>query len=535
VARGREDGPADDWLAFVPPGGVAVLAGVVLVMAALAAKAVGLVTALLLLLAAGLVATGFGVMQRLQQGGTASGTKLTGGVLLRLLGLLGLAVVLFGASVALVGPDERGRIDEPFQAPTAPGGGLPDGVVRDPRTDLHVPLDQNPPPYPWLAFTYLIVLFLGVVLTLLVAAGLLLKWAVRQQFDADEESVGEAQTSSILLLGVAAVVLLLGYVALDPRWDSGRSFLCVLSAVTLVGGMIVVVPVAWRKGVASLLIVWHFAGITAAVTTVEPPNAPPSWVATKLWTVVFRPYLQWTYMNNAYHFYSPEPGPASLMWARLEYDGGGYQWVKLPRREHGPVQMTYQRILAINESLNQSAQVPPPLMQELAKKRKEDWLLKKIPLHPEMPEPFQYREPNPYAKKLAGSYVRHLAREYPTREDRDLKAVKLYRVTHSIATAQQLANVMPGGGRQHADDPWLYMPYYLGEFDPAGRLLGKDGKPLADDNPLREERDPLLYWLIPILPDVSRERPDLDRTRLLDFLAVQAGDRASARVVKERP
>ena len=32
---------------------------------------------------------------------------------------------------------------------------------------------------------------------------------------------------------------------------------------------------------------------------------------------MFRHYLLFTYMNNAYHFYSPDPGPPTLLYRRV--------------------------------------------------------------------------------------------------------------------------------------------------------------------------------------------------------------------------
>jgi hypothetical protein len=170
--------------------------------------------------------------------------------------------------------------------------------------------------------------------------------------------------------------------------------------------------------------------------------------------------------------------------------------------------MTYQRVLALTESINQMGP-PTGNMQVKEENRKLAERLYRggpgIPMHPELMPSFQYREPTPYAKELTSSYVRYLAREYATYKGQNLFRIRLYRVTHSIVTAPQLAE-----GR-HADDPWLYMPYYQGEFDTEGKLL--------------DPNDPLLYWLIPVLI----KGPTPDPNNVLDYLPIHAGD------IKENP
>ena len=63
---------------------------------------------------------------------------------------------------------------------------------------------------------------------------------------------------------------------------------------------------------------FHFAGILSAITS--PPPTPP--VTDQYWRRVAREYLMFAYMNNAYQFYSPDPGPACELWVCFEYDTG---------------------------------------------------------------------------------------------------------------------------------------------------------------------------------------------------------------------
>ncbi|MBV9124454.1 MAG: PKD domain-containing protein [Planctomycetes bacterium] len=113
-------------------------------------------------------------------------------------------------------------------------------------------------------------------------------------------------------------------------WDSARTLLRVLAAVAAACAGLVLLPSLGRRVAVSLIILFHFGGILTAVTNVQP--AP--WLSTQLWTVVYRPYLQFLYCNNAYHFYSPDPGPATLLWFRIEFETTGgqrhWRWVKVP-------------------------------------------------------------------------------------------------------------------------------------------------------------------------------------------------------------
>ena len=52
---------------------------------------------------------------------------------------------------------------------------------------------------------------------------------------------------------------------------------------------------------------WLRQGLANAITS--PPATP--WLTTQTWVRLFRPHLEFCYVNNAYQFYSPQPGPAA--------------------------------------------------------------------------------------------------------------------------------------------------------------------------------------------------------------------------------
>ena len=277
---------------------------------------------------------------------------------------------------------------------------------------------------------------------------------------------------------------------------------------TAVAALLFLLPRTIRRALVSLFIVLHFGGILTAVMTVPPTP----WLANVLWTRFYRPYLEFMYLNNAYHFYAPEPGPATLAWFYIKYDDGSARWLEIPRRDAHAFALQYQRRLSQMESINQL--LPPSSPDpEIGRRRVTAGRLDGIPLHPGFAESFQYREPTPYSKRMLQIYARHVARAMlpPSDPARKVTGVKIYRVVHRILDPLEMAQ-----GANPADEP-LYFPYYQGEFDARGQL--------------KDPKDPYLYWLIPILKDEKATRGQTPggsswntqkETRVWDFLQVHA-------------
>ncbi|HKB02287.1 MAG TPA: hypothetical protein VKD90_08710 [Gemmataceae bacterium] len=428
-------------------------------------------------------------------------------------------------------------------------------VHSPPPSDLHEP----PPPIPRVLLVGLT--GVGLVLTSLVfglAAG-----APRQGFDTHWADGPRVVLSCLgLLLAGCAVSMrpgwygswlclagagILGYGAGGPppagtewylapprdwvagmpnSWDSVQLFFGVLGAAGLVGAIATRVP---RKVVYSLALVavaYHFAGILSAITSPDPQP----WLTGQYWRRVSRTYLQFAYMNNAYQFYSPEPGPACEMWVCMEYaavpgSGGGKEcdWLYIPRRRthyNDPLGLTYYRHLSITENIAQYTRAYTPLAAEAEhinrRRASEDDRIPRYGLNE-----VQRMVPNDLvARQIMPSYIRHLAKAYG-RSDRELTGIKVYRTTHTIVGVPQfygydatLDKKIPG---MSPYSPTLYMPYYQGEFDVHGHL--KD--PIA----------PLLYWYIPIIPQEGRQPPEspeeyrkygFDRY-YIDFVSIHAG------------
>jgi hypothetical protein len=325
--------------------------------------------------------------------------------------------------------------------------------------------------------------------------------------------------ASPAVLGVSALAGFLLGNGMSPAWDTVRLMVHFLTAVATAAAVLMLLPRVVRRVAVSLLILFHFGGILTAVTTVPPQP----WLSLVVWTHVYRPYLEFMYLNNAYHFYSPDPGPATLAWFRVQYEDGTARWIKIPNRDEYPMAINYQRRLALTESINLVTPPGPIFPPGLVERRLRAVDTLGIPLHPDLlPLNRQYGESTRFSQLMLQTFARHVARTYPHLEDPAKKviAVKIYRVVHAIPDAPRLV-LLEG----HLDDPTLYQVFYEGEFSPDGELV----------NP----QDPLLYWVVPIIrvprsgvalsgPETPDPRPiRLEDTELRNYVEIHAGDRVA--------
>lgn len=309
---------------------------------------------------------------------------------------------------------------------------------------------------------------------------------------------------------LAALTCLCAGFGFPASWDTFRFAAFVFSVVATAGALLAILPLFWRMTVAGLLVMLHFTGIFSAVTM--PPPTPL--ITNQIWMVLFRPYLQFAYLNNAYQFYSPEPGPASELWFCIEYEplpGDPYRlgedgkpeqdyegqpifkkkttWYKIPRRSSDykdPLGQAYFRKLSLTEQVafgSALSEFPLKVQEEITKRRQ---LRPNIPLSPADPSQLQYRAPSELMQTvIIPSYVRHVARQFQ-RDDRRIVGIKLYRVTHNIIRPDVYRSPVADGQHSHLDpyEPTSYLPYYMGDFNTEGEL--------------RYLNDPMLYWLVPI-------------------------------------
>jgi hypothetical protein len=351
---------------------------------------------------------------------------------------------------------------------------------------------------------------------------------------------------SAVVLGFAALIALIASVV-GPKqeWDSARLVLRVLAVLAATGAVLLLCSTPVRRAVVSVLIVVHFCGILSAVTSPDQ-----SWLANQAWTYFYRPYLQFLYLNNAYRFYSPEPGPAALLWFCIEYepdaDGSrNLRWVKVPaldkdgdhlRPDNSRLwpNLEYTRRLSMAESAQLPGPTMTPNLDVLVVARDREAAAYGLPLLSQlqfyMPLGQQYQEPGDVSKMWISCYARHVALSFPhqTRPERGVTGVKVYKVLHRIISARELAAGMA------PDDPTLYLPYYMGEFDKDGHM--KESCMAMEWNKEREQwepaknpdgslkRDGLLYWWIPI---IRRPEPDPNRwlqQKAMNYVPKHAGD-----------
>ena len=126
---------------------------------------------------------------------------------------------------------------------------------------------------------------------------------------------GSVETGLVLVIACIAVVV--AGRSLPIEADSLRFFLVVALAIAF-GVSLVTAPIAVRYAVLSILATLHFFAIITA--TLATPPSP--WLATQVWHRLAHPYLEFMYLNNAYHFYSPEPGATTHVWLCVYYDTG---------------------------------------------------------------------------------------------------------------------------------------------------------------------------------------------------------------------
>jgi hypothetical protein len=358
-------------------------------------------------------------------------------------------------------------------------------------------------------------------------------WFCSQQRESGRKISEREEAAALLVLGALSSVFACFalYLGKDraSEWESIRLLFAVVAFVALVAAPLVVVRQGVRRGVISLLILLHFGGICSATLAVPPTP----WIISQLWTRIYRPYLEFMYLTNAYHFYSPDPGPATYLWFRLIYEDDEGKthgdWYKIPEfddrgRPKDTFALTYQRILALTENVTHKTTPPPdwePYKEDgQIKWRRAEYFVRRarhtpdykeivgeplrkdalrIPFHPTALPVQQYEPPQREIKPILESYVRHAClRRHPEHPEWTVKSVKVYRVIHQLPVGPYATAYLSG---YNATDPEFYRPYFVGEFDTDGKLL----------NPM----EPFLYWLLPIYRDGSF---------ILDYARKHAGD-----------
>jgi hypothetical protein len=379
------------------------------------------------------------------------------------------------------------------------------------------------------------------------------------------------------LLILAAVCCVVGGWALyldyrhETDWDTMRTCLGGLALFALVGAILALLTKGLRRFAVSVLILAHFTGIVTAALRVPPTP----WIVSQSYVRVFRPYLQFMWLVNAYQFYAPDPAPSNFLWFRLEYEGPKGEkytrWEKFPQlvvrgdRENPttepgvanyPTGIQFQRRVAMVDQVCQiDANYPPEYVavvteEVVAKpgggeeKRQNVKRIKNpiyryrellndprpvlgapinnvpiliqegIPLHPTvMPWIKQYHKPNADAKRLLESCARYLSRQpHPDHPEAKFVAVRIYTVVHQWPSTGMVRNGI-------MDSPVNYQPYYMGRYNAEGQLLDA---PIYSSDGNYVSGDPMLYWLIPIT--VQDVNGDVTRQPIFGYVFRHAGD-----------
>jgi hypothetical protein len=339
--------------------------------------------------------------------------------------------------------------------------------------------------------------------------------------------------------GIGAAAALLGLVGIPGHWDSFRFLFGILAVVAAGRTVYVVLPRVWRIRVASAIILFHFFGILMATTA----PYPTPWFVEQMYHRVYNQYLQFIYLRNAYHFYSPEPGPASILACLVKTEVGEEttatgqkrikyetKWVVLPRRPgdiRDPMGLTYYRRLSLTEQV--ARYIPQPMLPELFEKHEvRDRRLRLIqpgsdpyyPMHSGVADSLEYRLPTPeITRYILPSYAQHLVLEQAPNdpgkntnlENAKRTSVKIYRIEHrTLSVGEFVGFANPGGVPRDPYHPTTYWPYFLGEFNAKGELI--------------DPQEAMLYWLVPILPKDGGISPtDPNAKDYEDFMSKHAG------------
>ena len=328
---------------------------------------------------------------------------------------------------------------------------------------------------------------------------------------------------------IGACGALLAWGGLPGHWDSYRLVCWVLFGLSVTGAALCQMSMTWRLGIASASMLFHFTGIFMATTAPPTGGLPAPWITVQAFNRVYNPYLQFIYQRNAYHFYSPDPGPASVLVFLLKTETGidtvsgkkqyKTEWVVVPKRPddvRDPLGLSYYRRLSLTEQL---ARGTPGLLvpeqfekQEMTTRRAAKQGV--IPFHPLDAVGLQYKLPYPdVARFLIPSYASHIiVKHTSTKEVAARTTVKVYRLEHQTMLPEDFARRLPNGKYSDPYHPGTYRPFFLGEFDARGNLM----------NPQEE----LLYWMLPIIPRTPAPNDPEDRFKKLydDYMSVHALD-----------
>jgi hypothetical protein len=239
------------------------------------------------------------------------------------------------------------------------------------------------------------------------------------------------------------------------------------------------------RGLVSVLVTGHLFAILVAVTSYSSPAFPAPQLAVQA-SEPLQPYLQATFLNNAYRFFAPNPGIPSVFWFRVQFVDRSVRWVELPGRPNPVIRAPYQR------RLNLSVQ----LAGYLAPKPTDDGRQILSPL----------------GELLLRSCVRHVAGSTVAAgsETSEVRTVGVYCVLHRV--------IVPEEARAgwEPTDLRTYQPLFVGAYTPGGERVD-EFKPAAVPQPIAKVVAGIIE--LDALPRF-RGRPATDFAAVLDELSL---------------
>jgi hypothetical protein len=237
----------------------------------------------------------------------------------------------------------------------------------------------------------------------------------------------------------------------------------------------------------SVLVAGHLFGIFVAVTSYSSPTFPAPQLSVRA-SEPLQPYLQATFLNNAYRFFAPNPGTPAVFWFRVQYDDGSVRWDELPGHADSIVRAPYQR------RLNLSVQLAQYLAPTSAGQGKQKL--------------------SPLGELLLQSCVRHVAKS-ASRQDSaghalGVRNVGAYCVLHRVI----LPHEARAGWEQ--TDLRTYQPLFVGAYSPAGERID-EFKPVAVEHPIAHVVAGIIE--VDVMPRL-RERPGADPAEVVSELSL---------------
>lgn len=218
----------------------------------------------------------------------------------------------------------------------------------------------------------------------------------------------------------------------------------------MASGSNIMQPDAKTRWIITVLVIAHFFALAIAVTSYSTSNFPAPVLAVMV-SERLQPYLQATFLNNAYRFFAPNPGTPTVMWFRIQHEDHTICWAEIPGdAKSSLLRASYQKRLNLSLLLSQHL-APDPQLGKLRF--------------------------SPLGEICLSSVIRHLA--YQIGGSKPVKSIGVYLVQHAIITPQQVRD----GWK--TNDLRLYQAVFAGAYSAAGERTDEH-KPGIKEQPMSQ-------------------------------------------------